>query len=109
MKLPANFIGFESKVEHRHEVFLLSIQPQIQGATATGIFFPPTKACALYSKYLPIDYLAVEEELRKFGDFGKIEHRYLLSLIDATFTTARDEASRQEKSFSVGIACLLKP
>ena len=41
----------------------------------------------LYSKRLPIDYLAVEEELRKTGDFGKIEHRYLLSLIDATFTT----------------------
>lgn len=79
----------------------------------------------LYAKRLPIDYLAVEEELRKSGDFGKIEHRYLLSLIDATFTTARaeyhahiikekanlrklielsdiliDEASRQEKSFA---------
>ena len=45
----------------------------------------------LYAKRLPIDYLAVEEELRKSGDFGKIEHRYLLSLIDATFTTARAE------------------
>ena len=79
----------------------------------------------LYAKRLPIDYLAVEEELRKSGDFGKIDHRYLLSLIDATFTTARaeyhahiikeksnmrklielsdviqDEASRQEKSFN---------
>ena len=79
----------------------------------------------LYAKKQPIDYLAVEEELRKSGDFGKIEHRYLLGLIDATFTTARaeyhaniikekanlrklielsdiliDEASRQEKSFA---------
>ena len=79
----------------------------------------------LYAKKLPIDYLAVEEELRKTGDFGKIDHRYLLSLIDATFTTARaeyhayiikekanlrklidlsdiliDEAQRGEKSFS---------
>ena len=79
----------------------------------------------LYAKRLPIDYLAVEEELRKSGDFGKINHRYLLGLIDATFTTARaeyhaniikekanlrkllelsdilqDEASRQEKSFA---------
>ena len=79
----------------------------------------------LYSKKLPIDYLSVEEELRKTGDFGKIEHRYLLSLIDATFTTARaqyhahiikekanlrklielsdlliDEAERGEKSFN---------
>ena len=45
----------------------------------------------LYTKRLPIDYLAVEEELRKSGDFGKIGHRYLLSLIDATFTTARAE------------------
>ena len=45
----------------------------------------------LYAKKQPIDYLAVKEELRKTGDFGKIEHRYLLSLIDATFTTARAE------------------
>ena len=45
----------------------------------------------LYAKGQPIDYLAVEEELRKSGDFGKIDHRYLLSLIDATFTTARAE------------------
>ena len=45
----------------------------------------------LYAKKQPIDYLAVEEELRKTGDFDKIEHRYLLSLIDATFTTARAE------------------
>lgn len=83
----------------------------------------------LYSKKLPIDYLAVEEELRKTGDFGKIEHHYLLSLIDATFTTARaeyhaaiikekanlrklielsdviiDEAERGEKSFAEIIA-----
>ena len=83
----------------------------------------------LYSKKLPIDYLAVEEELRKGGDFGKIEHHYLLSLIDATFTTARaeyhaaiikekanlrklielsdviiDEAERGEKSFAEIIA-----
>ena len=83
----------------------------------------------LYAKRLPIDYLAVEEELRKSGDFGKIEHRYLLSLIDSTFTTARaeyhaniikeksnlrklielsdvlqDEAERGEKSFADIIA-----
>ena len=83
----------------------------------------------LYAKKLPIDYLAVEEELRKTDDFGKIEHRYLLSLIDATFTTARaeyhagiikekanlrklielsdvliDEAERGEKSFNEIIA-----
>ena len=43
----------------------------------------------LYAKKQPIDYLAVEEKLRKTGDFGKIEHSYLLSLIDAIFTTAR--------------------
>ncbi len=83
----------------------------------------------LYAKGEPIDYLAVEEELRKTGDFGKIDHRYLLGLIDATFTTARaeyhaniikeksnlrklielsdvlqDEAERGEKSFSEIIA-----
>ena len=45
----------------------------------------------LYTKGEPIDYLAVEEELRKSGDFGKIDHLYLLHLIDATFTTARAE------------------
>ena len=45
----------------------------------------------LYAKGLPIDYLAVEEELRKSGDFQKIEHSYLLQLIDATYTTARAE------------------
>ena len=83
----------------------------------------------LYAKKLPIDYLAVEEELRKSGDFCKIEHRYLLSLIDSTFTTAlaeyhaniikekanlrklidlsdvlQDEAERGEKSFTEIIA-----
>ncbi|MBR0287433.1 MAG: hypothetical protein IJQ82_00485 [Selenomonadaceae bacterium] len=45
----------------------------------------------LYSKGVPIDYLAVEEELRKFGDFKKIDHSYLLSLIDAAYSTARAE------------------
>ena len=45
----------------------------------------------LHAKGEPIDYLAVEEELRKSGDFGKIDHRYLLGLIDANFTTARAE------------------
>ena len=45
----------------------------------------------LYSKGEPIDYLTVEEELRKSGDFQKIDHRYLLSLINATYTTARAE------------------
>lgn len=39
----------------------------------------------LYVKGETIDYLAVEEELRKSGDFGKIDHRYFLFLIDATF------------------------
>ena len=45
----------------------------------------------LYSKGNPIEFLAVEEELHKSGDWQKIDHRYLLSLIDATFTTARAE------------------
>ena len=85
----------------------------------------------LYTKGEPIDYLAVEEELRKSGDFGRIDHRYLLGLIDATFTTARaeyhaniikekanlrklielsdvlqDEATRGEKSFNDILAFL---
>ncbi|MBR0288099.1 MAG: hypothetical protein IJQ82_03895 [Selenomonadaceae bacterium] len=79
----------------------------------------------LYSKGVPIDYLAVEEELRKSGHFKKIDHSYLLSLIDAAYSTARaeyhaniikekanlrrliklseiliDEAKRNEKSFN---------
>jgi replicative DNA helicase len=45
----------------------------------------------LYAKGLPIDYLAVEEELRKSNDSQKIEHSYLLQLVDATYTTARAE------------------
>ena len=85
--------------------------------------------CAFTLKNFQLTYLAVEEELRKSGDFGKIEHRYLLSLIDATFTIARaeyhaniikekanlrklielsnvliDEAERGEKSFADIIA-----
>ena len=46
----------------------------------------------LYSKGAPIDFLAVEEELRKADDLQKIDHRYLLSLIDATYTTALAES-----------------
>ena len=57
----------------------------------------------LYSKRLPIDYLAVEEELRKGGDFGKIDHRYLLSLIELSDVLI-DEAERGEKSFNEIIA-----
>ena len=45
----------------------------------------------LYSKGVPIDYLAVEEELRKSGDFKKIDHKYLLSLIDVAYSTALAE------------------
>lgn len=43
----------------------------------------------LYAKEEPVDYLAVEEELRKSGDFDKIDHLYLLGLIEATSPTAR--------------------
>ena len=45
----------------------------------------------LYSAGSPIHYLAVEQELRKSGDFKKIGHMYLFSLIDATYTTVRAE------------------
>ena len=45
----------------------------------------------LYAKGEPFDYLAVEEELRKSGHFKKIDHKYLLSLIDAAYSTARAE------------------
>lgn len=43
----------------------------------------------LYAKGEPIDYLAVEEELRKSGELAKIDHRYLLGLIEETNPTAR--------------------
>ena len=46
----------------------------------------------LYAKGEPTDFLSVEEELRKVGDWNKIDHRYLLSLIDATYTTALAES-----------------
>ena len=42
----------------------------------------------LYTKDEPIDYLAVEQELRAGGDLKRIDHRYLLSIIDATNTNA---------------------
>lgn len=43
----------------------------------------------LYAKEEPVDYLAVEEELRKSGALEKIDHHYLLGLIKATNPTAR--------------------
>ena len=79
----------------------------------------------LYAKGKPIDYLAVEEELRKSGELSKIDHHYLLGLTEATNTTVcaeylakvikekanlrklielsdilADEATRGEKSFA---------
>ena len=45
----------------------------------------------LYAKGEPIDYLAVEEELRKSGELAKIDHSYLLGTIETTNTTARAE------------------
>ena len=45
----------------------------------------------LYAKGEPIDYLAVEEELRQSGELAKIDHRYLLGTIETTNTTARAE------------------
>ena len=46
---------------------------------------------SLYSAGSPIDFLTVEEELCKTGDIDKIDHLYLLSLINVTYTTARAE------------------
>ena len=43
---------------------------------------------SLYSSGAPVEFLAVEEELRKNGDHQKIDHLYLLNLINATYTTA---------------------
>ena len=71
------------------------VVPDIAKILDTNDFYRPEHRLVfqailhLYAKGEPIEYLAVEEELRKSGDFGKIDHRYLLGLIDATFTTAR--------------------
>ena len=43
---------------------------------------------SLYSSGKPVDFLSVEHELQKNGDHNKIDHMYLLSLINATYTTA---------------------
>ena len=43
---------------------------------------------SLYSSGKPVEFLAVEQQLRKNGDHQKIDHIYLLSLINATYTTA---------------------
>ena len=42
----------------------------------------------LYSSGKPVEFLAVEQQLRKNGDHQKIDHLYLLNLINATYTTA---------------------
>ena len=46
---------------------------------------------SLYSSGKPVDFLSVEHELQRNGDHNKIDHLYLLSLINATYTTARAE------------------
>ena len=46
---------------------------------------------SLYSSGKPVDFLSVEHELQRNGDHQKIDHMYLLSLINATYTTARAE------------------
>ena len=46
---------------------------------------------SLYSSGKPVDFLSVEHELQRNGDHKKIDHMYLLSLINATYTTARAE------------------
>ncbi|MBQ3442712.1 MAG: hypothetical protein IJG33_05630 [Selenomonadaceae bacterium] len=43
---------------------------------------------SLYSSGKPVDFLSVEHELQRNGDHQKIDHLYLLSLINATYTTA---------------------
>ena len=43
---------------------------------------------SLYSSGKPVDFLSVEHELQRNGDHNKIDHIYLLGLINATYTTA---------------------
>ena len=45
----------------------------------------------LYFQGTPPDVLAVEQELRKSGDFDKVNRAYLFALVDLEFTTARAE------------------
>ena len=45
----------------------------------------------LYASNTPIDYLSVEFDMRKHGDFQKLERRYLFDILNKTYTTARAE------------------
>ena len=71
-----------------------SIVPKVLAILKADDFYRPEhqfvfKAIvSLYSAGKPVEFLAVEQELRKNGDHKKIDHLYLLSLIDATYTSA---------------------
>ena len=62
----------------------------------------------LYDEGNPIDFLAVEEELRKGDEFKKIDRRYWISLLEAAYSTAYAESyakTVKEKSVLRKIIC----
>lgn len=62
----------------------------------------------LHDKGSPIDFLTVEEELRKVNDLQKIDRRYWLALLDAAHSTAYAESyakTIKEKSDLRKIIC----
>ena len=73
------------------------VVPKVAAILDSDDFFRPEHKLVfnailrLYFKGVPIDYLAVEEELRRSDDFKKIDHKYLLSLIDVAYSTALAE------------------
>ena len=69
--------------------------PQVAEVVTAEDFYRPehrlifNAILAVASTDTPLDVLLVEEQLRRAGDFDKVGTRYLLSLIDREFSTAR--------------------
>ena len=51
---------------------------------------------AVYNNGTPPNVLLVEDELRRTGELKRLDHMYLLSLVDIEFTTARAESYAKE-------------
>ena len=51
---------------------------------------------AIYNAGTPPNVLLVEDELRRTGELKRLDHMYLLSLVDIEFTTARAERYAKE-------------
>lgn len=69
--------------------------PEVAEAVSAGDFYREEHKLifrallTVFNTGTPPDILLVEDELQRTGDLDKINHRYLLSLIDCEFSTAR--------------------